>query len=271
METETDERQEMRMAKKDGRRQPRKSAFERLLDFELAVVVALALAFAVPQLFGYVPDVVMSESMEPEIPAGAVAMVDTNVAASDLEVGDVAVYEAAEGRQVMHRVAAIEGGAFTFKGDANAQPDAQAVDASQVVGRYAWHVPAVGWAYASFDANRVAWILTAVLANVAIWALSERSRRRMEREMAEQERRIRAEMEAQLAARLQGAPATAAPMMPEAAAIAGSETVAARGMDESSAEAGPEASPPNAGGGQMHIREHSIERTDDGCDDQCRR
>ena len=162
----------------------KRSPFELLIDVELVIVIALVCAFIVPQLFGIVPDVVMSASMSPQVPAGSVAYIDENVGADEMKVGDMAVYRPSEGKQVLHRIVAIDGDSFTFKGDANNEPDSSSVDASQIVGRYMFHVPEIGRAYVFFDDNRVVTIVAIVVLNLLVYALSERRRKREEAERA---------------------------------------------------------------------------------------
>lgn len=157
------------------------SPFGILLDVELVIVVLLVCAFVVPQLFGFVPDVVLSPSMEPQVPAGSVAFVNENVGAGQLKVGDIAVYRPDEGKQVMHRVVGIDDGTFTFQGDANVRPDADRVTAGDIVGSYMFHIPQIGYAYVFFDTHRVIIIVAIVVANLLVYALCEIYRVRRQR------------------------------------------------------------------------------------------
>ncbi len=181
--------------RKDGRARKRKSPFELLIDVELVVVIALVCAFIVPQLFGIVPEVVMSASMSPQVPAGRVAYIDENVGAGEMRVGDMAVYHPSESRQVLHRIAAIDGDSYTFKGDANAECDASPVDASQITGRYMFHVPEIGYAYSFFDENRVVVIVAIVVLNLLVYAVSERRRKGEEATLAAERDSMRDEVE----------------------------------------------------------------------------
>ena len=192
---------------KDGSRKKRRSPFELLIDVELVVVIALVCAFIVPQLFGIVPDVVMSASMSPQVPAGSVAYIDENVDPAQMRVGDMAVYHPSEGKQVLHRIAAIDGESFTFKGDANAECDASPVDASQISGRYMFHVPEIGYAYVFFDENRVIVIVAIVVLNLLVYAISERRRKREEASMAAGDDAMRLEVERIVASMMQDPPA----------------------------------------------------------------
>lgn len=224
----------------DKNKKPRKkrSVFAILLDVELVFVVALVCAFIVPQLFGFVPDVVMSASMEPKVPEGAVAYINENVEPDELEVGDIAVYKPSDSVQVLHRVQTTDGSTFTFKGDANREADAGTVDASQVQGRYMFHIPIIGYAYVFFDKHRVGVIVAVVLINLLVYALSERQIRREEEEAADarvqMQEDVRAMVEAMMpqSAATQNATIQNAGSAPQFVNTTGSGNVAAKQANE---------------------------------------
>jgi signal peptidase I len=93
-------------------------------------------------------------SMEPRVSGGDLAVVRS---ASSYRVGDVAAYRNdALHRVVVHRIVAIEGDAYTFKGDANDFVDPQQVTRSQIVGRLSVSLPLLGslllWLSSPFNA-----------------------------------------------------------------------------------------------------------------------
>lgn len=91
----------------------------------LLVVMALALG---PRLGWYRPATVLSGSMAPGIPVGAVVM-DTPIARREVRVGDVITYQIPVGDHhvITHRVVAVlqpgDHPVIQTKGDANAAPD----------------------------------------------------------------------------------------------------------------------------------------------------
>ena len=119
------------------------SVLSTLLLILLAVVAGL---FVLPMVFGCKNLAVLSGSMEPEIPVGAVVYVkETDV--NDIETGDVITYRLPGGTMVTHRVVSAdrEGQQFITKGDANQVEDASPVAFSQVVGKELFHVPFLGY------------------------------------------------------------------------------------------------------------------------------
>lgn len=116
---------------------------------------ALALGVAcvlLPKVLGAVPLTILSGSMAPAMPAGALAVVRP-VDATQARVGDVLTYQPGsdDPMLVTHRVTAITRNgrgevSLTLKGDANNAPDERPVHPDQVRGSVVYSVPYVGWA-----------------------------------------------------------------------------------------------------------------------------
>lgn len=107
----------------------------------------------VPRALGWRPQVVLSGSMAPAMPAGSVAFVEPRVA-NEISVGDVLVYRQPQhpDRLVSHRVIAVqrEGGAvreIRTKGDANDAQDPWVVHPEDVVGIVRFHIPYTGYVH----------------------------------------------------------------------------------------------------------------------------
>jgi signal peptidase I len=123
----------------------------RLLALTLAALVlgALVVVAVLPRATGGVAMTVLTGSMSPEIPAGSIVLVRP-VEPGTLEVGDVATYQAEEGKAVFitHRITAIDTSTspatYTFKGDANRGADLDPVVPDQVRGEVWFHVPHLG-------------------------------------------------------------------------------------------------------------------------------
>lgn len=118
--------------------------------FVLVGVLVPFVIYAVPGMIGGEASyVVLSGSMEPSISTGDVVIVDAADPTS-VEEGDVITYTRSEGETpTTHRVVDVleeNGGlAFQTQGDANDQPDASAVQASQVHGSVMLTIPYIGY------------------------------------------------------------------------------------------------------------------------------
>ena len=115
------------------------------------VVAVLCLGRGLP-LTGHPVLVVGGPSMEPALPIGGVVILEP-VAPEALAVGDVVTLRSGPARALFtHRITRIverDGSLWIqTKGDANATADPAISPVSAVVGRVAWHAPAIGYAVA---------------------------------------------------------------------------------------------------------------------------
>ena len=100
----------------------------------------------VPKILGYSQYAVLSGSMEPGIPVGAIVY-DRAFSGEALEKGAVVTYELSPETLVTHRVISVdqEDQTVITQGDANNVEDASPVAWQQIVGVYAFHVPYLGY------------------------------------------------------------------------------------------------------------------------------
>jgi signal peptidase I len=128
------------------------SVLKRTVGPIAGLAVLAAIAYLALFLAGYRPVVVYSGSMEPGLPVGTLAFVES-VPAESIHVGDVITFGDPHqpGRLVTHRVVETtetdQGElAFRTKGDANLNRDPWAIALPDEAGRLAFDVPYVGYA-----------------------------------------------------------------------------------------------------------------------------
>ena len=120
-----------------------------LFVVSLVVVAVPIVAHAVPPAVGADHSyVVMSGSMEPNIPVGSVVWVE-DVPAAQIQKGDVITFvTSSTGPPTTHRVVykagTGENATYVTKGDANEGPDAETIPQSNVVGEVVYVVPYLG-------------------------------------------------------------------------------------------------------------------------------
>ncbi|PYY37468.1 signal peptidase I [Curtobacterium sp. MCPF17_046] len=164
------------------------------------LVAALAVVLVVlPKATGSVPLSVLTQSMEPTLPPGTLVVVRP-VAPEDIRVGDVVTYQLVSGRPevVTHRVVAIGASSdgsrtFVFRGDANAEADADPVIPAQVRGEVWYSVPGLGAVNQVVNGSRT-WLLPTlaglllaygvVMITIGTLSAVRRRRRRAERRRA---------------------------------------------------------------------------------------
>lgn len=111
----------------------------------VSILVLVAVLFlAGPKLFGIDPYIVESGSMEPVIPTGSIAYINTRD--TDVTPGDIVTFYIGEtDKLATHRIVRKEHGQFFTKGDANDDEDIMPLRQDQIVGTYAYCVPKAGY------------------------------------------------------------------------------------------------------------------------------
>ena len=112
----------------------------------LIALLLIAAALIVPKFLGYDQYAVLSGSMEPNIHVGAIVY-DKEPKPEELKVEDVITYQLTNGTIVTHRIVAIDeaNGLITTKGDANETEDSSPVPFENVIGKFEFSIPLLGY------------------------------------------------------------------------------------------------------------------------------
>ncbi len=102
--------------------------------------IARAKGNPLPTVFGSGSAVVLSGSMEPELPVGALLFIHRE---DHYEVGEIVTYEDEYGNLVTHRLVSLENGEAVTRGDVNNTNDAP-FPASKILGKVTAVLPGVG-------------------------------------------------------------------------------------------------------------------------------
>lgn len=106
----------------------------------------------IPTLFGNTYLNVLSESMVPEFKLNDLVIGKVVKDTKEIKVGDIVTYR--DGRMlVTHRVVEVKNGgeAFITKGDANEVPDVNIVPKENLVSKYRFNIPYLGYIVAKFQ------------------------------------------------------------------------------------------------------------------------
>lgn len=140
----------------------------------MLVVVAACLSLVIPHFIGYETYVVVSGSMEPNIPVGSIVY-SKKADPAALQTGDVIVFvDPARGTTpITHRVVTNDtaAGAIVTKGDANEAEDVNPATYDNIKGKVVVHIPRMGFvasALTSFLGK-----LVAILMLMEAWLLIE--------------------------------------------------------------------------------------------------
>lgn len=138
------------MAEATQRRSPLGVALTCVGAAFVAITLVAAVLMALPSLLGWQQMVVLTGSMEPEMPVGSMVYV-APTEPKDLVQGDVIAFAGGDEGTVTHRVVEnriVEGQLIT-KGDANAEEDVEPVRYADVIGKVVLAVPGVGELFAA--------------------------------------------------------------------------------------------------------------------------
>ena len=115
----------------------------------LIVTFLVVLVIFVSGFFGIQRYLVVSGSMEPNLYAGDIVFVNTNVNFEDVEIGDVIIFKH-RGMNIIHRVIETmtinEKTYFKTKGDANKVDDGFGATEENYCGTVLFHIDKIGYA-----------------------------------------------------------------------------------------------------------------------------
>lgn len=117
--------------------------------------------------------------MEPLIPTGGIAYINEHE--TNVDIGDVVTYRIdglTTEKLVTHRIVRKEDDKFIMKGDANDVEDQNLVDKSQIIGKYTYSIPKLGFLFAKQDKLIpfiAAWVIGLNIISVMARSILEKS------------------------------------------------------------------------------------------------
>ena len=148
----------------------------------LLAVMAVALPFSVPKLFGYQIYNVLTQSMEPAMPVGSAIDVK-RCDPQALRQGEIITYRLSEATGLVqtHRVVENDTQAkqLITKGDANALPDVDPVSYERVVGKVVVCIPVLGTVSEMLHSGPGVTACVAIFAlAIILWTLADKTKKR---------------------------------------------------------------------------------------------
>lgn len=148
----------------------------------LLAVMAVALPFSVPKLFGYQIYNVLTQSMEPAMPVGSAIYVK-RCDPQALRQGEIITYRLSEATGLVqtHRVVESDTQAkqLITKGDANALPDVDPVSYERVVGKVVVCIPVLGTVSEMLHSGPGVTACVAIFAlAIILWTLADKTKKR---------------------------------------------------------------------------------------------
>ena len=148
----------------------------------LLAVMAVALPFSVPKLFGYQIYNVLTQSMEPAMPVGSAIYVK-HCDPQALEQGEIITFRLSQATGLVetHRVVENDTQArqLITKGDANALPDVDPVSYERVVGKVVICIPVLGTVSEMLHSGPGVTACVAIFAlAIILWTLADKTKKR---------------------------------------------------------------------------------------------
>lgn len=148
----------------------------------LLAVMAVALPFSVPKLFGYQIYNVLTQSMEPAMPVGSAIYV-RRCDPQALEQGEIITFRLSQATGLVetHRVVENDTQAkqLITKGDANALPDVDPVSYERVVGKVVICIPVLGTVSEMLHSGPGVTACVAIFAlAIILWTLADKTKKR---------------------------------------------------------------------------------------------
>lgn len=148
----------------------------------LLAVMAVALPFSVPKLFGYQIYNVLTQSMEPAMPVGSAIYVK-RCDPQALRQGDIITFRLSQATGLVetHRVVENDTQArqLITKGDANALPDVNPVSYERVVGKVVMCIPVLGTVSEMLHSGPGVTACVAIFAlAIILWTLADKTKKR---------------------------------------------------------------------------------------------
>jgi signal peptidase I len=158
----------------------------------LLVIGLAAVSIVIPKAAGAIPLTVLTNSMEPGMPPGTLAIVRP-IDPDAVEMGDAITYQVRSGDPtvITHRVVGILGPdadgerEFILQGDNNANPDPDPVREVQVQGEVWYSIPLLGWVNSAMNGTDRGWyvgigagLLFAYAAWMVVLAVRDAGRKR---------------------------------------------------------------------------------------------
>ncbi len=148
-----------------------------VINVELVIALLVMVAVLLPPVFGVKPYCVLTGSMEPALPVGSMAYIDTNIDAKDLKEGDIVTFRIegeSSDKVVTHRVVENDKEAhqLTTQGDANEAQDNGCVAYANVLGKTVECVPYLGHVVTFVMNNKIKIIIVLIVFNAAVLYLA---------------------------------------------------------------------------------------------------
>ena len=127
---------------------------KKIIDVLTTIIICVGGLFLILYIFGIVPYVVLSGSMEPTIETGSVCFINKHTKIESIKEKDVIAFKMNDGTLVTHRAIKIDSSGIVTKGDNNKEADSNIVNKVNFVGKNLFWIPKVGYVVKAFQTTK---------------------------------------------------------------------------------------------------------------------
>ena len=127
---------------------------KKIIDILTTLIICVGGLFLILYIFGIVPYVVLSGSMEPTMETGSLCFINKNTNIEKIKADDVIAFKMKDGTLVTHRAIEINDSGIVTKGDNNKVADSNVVTKENFVGKNLFWIPKVGYVVKAFQTTK---------------------------------------------------------------------------------------------------------------------
>ena len=135
-----------------------------IINVLTTLIICIGSLFIILYIFGIVPYVVLSGSMEPTIGTGSVCFINKNANIENIKGKDIIAFKLRDGTLVTHRAIKVDDSGIITKGDNNKAADSNVVNKENFVGKNLFWIPKVGYVVKAFQTTKGKIIAVAIIA-----------------------------------------------------------------------------------------------------------
>ena len=125
-----------------------------IINVLTTLIICIGSLFIILYIFGIVPYVVLSGSMEPTIGTGSVCFINKNANIENIKEKDIIAFKLRDGTLVTHRAIKVDNSGIITKGDNNKDADSNVVNKENFVGKNLFWIPKVGYVVRAFQTTK---------------------------------------------------------------------------------------------------------------------
>ncbi len=125
-----------------------------LVNVLTTLIIGIGGIFLILYVFGIVPYIVLSGSMEPTIDTGSLCFINKHANIEKIKEKDIIAFKLKDGTLVTHRAVEVTESGIVTKGDNNEDIDGNVVNKNNFVGKNVFWIPKLGYVVKAFQSTR---------------------------------------------------------------------------------------------------------------------